>query len=153
MEQFADIILKSNCIFTAKDQEVIDGYVAIKGNRIIAVEKGEIPNEMIGKVSKVICLKDKTVSPGFVDVHCFFTGYVVRFLGCDLSVCQDKETVFKQLDKYLETSPKNYPLLAFSLSLHQGMHPNNPQEKLFYHIRQNVFQRHPSKIVCREYRL
>jgi len=117
MEQFADIILKSNCIFTAKDQEVIDGYVAIQGNRIIAVEKGEIPNEMISKTSKVICLKDKTVSPGFVDVHCFFTGYVVRFLGCDLSVCHDKESVFKQLDKYLETSPKNYPLLAHGLNI------------------------------------
>lgn len=116
MGQTADIILKSNCIFT-RDKELLNGYLAIKGNRIIAIEHGDVPNELIDDKTDIINLENKTVSPGFIDVHCFFTGYVVRFLGCDLSGCDNKKSVFEKLDIYLKTSPKSYPLLAHGLNI------------------------------------
>ena len=96
MEKKADIILSSESIFTALDQKPFAGYVAILGDRICKAEKGAVPAELIGKDTKVIELGNRTLCPGFIDVHCFFSGYVVRFLGEDLSECiSDHQAVEK----------------------------------------------------------
>lgn len=96
MEKKADIILRSESIFTALDQKPFAGYVAILGDRICKAEKGAVPAELIGEDTKVIELGNRTLCPGFIDVHCFFSGYVVRFLGEDLSECiSDHQAVEK----------------------------------------------------------
>jgi len=65
----ADIVLKSNAIFTATGSGLMSGGVAIKGNRIVAVEEGEKIESWIGKTTKVLSYGDQLIMPGFVDAH------------------------------------------------------------------------------------
>ena len=92
-----DLILISENIFPATSESPFAGYVAISGNRISAVGKGWYPSELFNDNTKVINLGNRTLCPGFIDVHCFFSGYVVRFLGKDLSKCKEVNQVFDLL--------------------------------------------------------
>ena len=87
MNEKADLIFKSDCIFTALEDLPFSGYVAVKGDHISAVSKGMPGEELIGSDTKIIELGNRTLTPGFSDVHCFFSGYVVDYLGEDLSDC------------------------------------------------------------------
>ena len=93
----ADLIFKSDCIFTALEDLPFSGYVAVKGDRICAVGKGMSDEEVIGSDTKIIELGNRTLTPGFSDVHCFFSGYVVGYLGEDLSDCISGHQALKVL--------------------------------------------------------
>ena len=85
MSNYADYILKSNCIFTATSESPISGYIAIKNDRILSIGNDSIPSEIMNEKTKTFNLGDCTITPGFSDVHCFFTGYSVGFVGIDLT--------------------------------------------------------------------
>ncbi len=91
----ADLILLSDSIFTSEDEDTVSGYIAVKKDRILALGKGEDYEEYCDPNTKVFDLHGKTITPGFIDVHCFFTGYVIRFLGADLSTCENTKDVFE----------------------------------------------------------
>ena len=103
--QSADMILKSSNIFTAASGAAISGFVAIAGDRILAVEPSKDFGPYTNEHTKILDLGDKVVCPGFVDVHCFFTGYVLGFVGADLSAAQSPEEVIAAVRKY--SSVKN----------------------------------------------
>ena len=48
MSEYADLILLSNCIFTATEEIPFSGYIAIKNDRILSIGKGLAPTELIG---------------------------------------------------------------------------------------------------------
>lgn len=83
-KQTADILLRSTAIFTAKDTPLVNGYVAVSGNRILSVGTGD-GQEFISPETKTYDLGDKVICPGFSDVHCFFTGFVTGYAGVDIS--------------------------------------------------------------------
>ena len=116
MNNGAELILVSDNIFSGLEDEPFFGYVAIKDDRIFKTGKGSLPEELTDKDTRIINLKEKTVLPGFVDVHCFFTGYVIRFLGADLSECTDPEEVHTQLLSCEEKLPLNYPIFGHGLN-------------------------------------
>ena len=97
MENKAELILISDSIFDAMSEEPFSGYVAVADDRIVAVGRGEIPEGLCDGDTRIINCPGRTITPGLIDVHCFFTGYVVRFLGEDLSGCKDEEEVFERL--------------------------------------------------------
>jgi len=99
----ADIILKSASIFTANDSKPINGYVAIKGNKIIEVAAGDPTVGLIGDHTQVIRFGDKTICPGFGDTHTFFTGYIIDDLGADLTEIDSSKDLKKIIEKELET--------------------------------------------------
>ena len=45
MSEYADLILLSNCIFTATEEIPFSGYIAIKNDRILSIGKGLAPTE------------------------------------------------------------------------------------------------------------
>lgn len=47
--EYASIILKSNAVFTGIEDAPFRGGVAVRGNRIIAVEKGDAIDAYIGE--------------------------------------------------------------------------------------------------------
>lgn len=71
----ATMLLRSNCIFDSVKEEPFAGYVAIKDNKILAVGAGD-GAEYADDKTDVRELGDKTVCPGFLDNHCFFTGVI-----------------------------------------------------------------------------
>lgn len=52
MSEYADLILLSNCIFTATEEIPFSGYIAIKNDRILSIGKGLAPTELIGTNTK-----------------------------------------------------------------------------------------------------
>ena len=65
----ADLILCGNHIFTAKDEGTLEGFVAIKGKQIIAVQSMAHMEEFVSQNTKVIECKDQLIMPGFHDSH------------------------------------------------------------------------------------
>lgn len=87
------MILKSSNIFTAIDAAPVNGFVAIAGDRILAVESSDDFGRYIGADTRILDLGDSVVCPGFVDVHCFFSGYAMGFVGVDLSAALSQEEI------------------------------------------------------------
>lgn len=112
MDRYAEIILKSDCIFTAADQTPFSGYVALTDGRICAVGTGAPEQALIGPDTQVLELGDRTVTPGFIDTHCFFTGYSVGFLGTDLSGCESKEALLSAVKACGESVPVEKGILC-----------------------------------------
>ena len=54
MSEYADLILLSNCIFTATEEIPFSGYIAIKNDRILSIGKGLAPTELIGTNTKYL---------------------------------------------------------------------------------------------------
>jgi predicted amidohydrolase YtcJ len=111
----ADIVLKSSKIFTSVSNTIINGFVAIAGERIIATGSLKEADLYIGENTKVLELGDKVICPGFVDVHCFFTGYVLGFVGADLTKAESTEEILILLRKYAANLYKDMPILGHSL--------------------------------------
>lgn len=112
MSNYAETVLKSNSIFTAVNQEAFSGYVAVAGGRILAVGQGECPARLIDSGTKVYDLGNRTICPGFSDVHCFFTGYSVGFLGVDLSAAKNSEEIVALAAAYAKTVAPEKPVLG-----------------------------------------
>ncbi|TCS79445.1 hypothetical protein EDD59_10825 [Muricomes intestini] len=110
----ADKILRSNAIFTSLDKEPFPGFVAIKGDKIIAVGNG---NEMdyLDSYTEVTDLGGQLICPGFVDVHCFFTGYLLMQTGIDVSSCPTGENVLQAISSHSKMLKSGKPLLARGL--------------------------------------
>lgn len=67
--EYADKVLKSNVIFDACSDEPFAGGVAVKGNRILAVCKGDDINQYISPDTEVLEYEDRMIMPGLVDAH------------------------------------------------------------------------------------
>lgn len=80
----AEFILLSKNIFTALEDRPFAGFVAVGGGRILGVGTGD-GSAHRGAGTTILELGEKTVCPGFMDTHCFFTGYALGFAGVDLS--------------------------------------------------------------------
>ena len=65
----ADLIVKSNCIFNSIDKNPFPGFVAVKDNRIMAVERGNDISPYAGRDTVVKEFEDNTVMAGFHDSH------------------------------------------------------------------------------------
>lgn len=112
-----NIIIKSDCIFIGDGSPTIDGYIKVVNDKITNIGQGNVPETLLDENTVSYDFTGKTVSPGFTDVHCFFTGYVVRFLGCDLSACNSVEEVIQKAKKQQEHISDDYPILGHGLTL------------------------------------
>ncbi|MDC7237719.1 MAG: amidohydrolase family protein [Sphaerochaetaceae bacterium] len=103
----AQIILKSKCIFTSLNENPINGYIAICGNKIIKVSSGHIDSQLIDENTVVYNLGNKTISPGFADSHVFFSGWMLRYIGFDLSSAKNTQEMIDEIKQYSKTlNPK-----------------------------------------------
>ena len=65
----ADILIESDSIVDSVSDVPFEGFVAIKGNRILATGFPDKAAEYKGENTRVICCKNKLVMPGFHDAH------------------------------------------------------------------------------------
>jgi predicted amidohydrolase YtcJ len=66
----ADLLIKSRAVFDSAADAPFQGYVATKGNRILAIGKGDDgAKDLIGKKTELIDAGDGLVLPGFHDSH------------------------------------------------------------------------------------
>lgn len=109
--QKVDLLLRSSAIFTGLDDAPKAGYIAVSGNQITAVGTTD-GSELADDHTKVYDLGDRLICPGFVDVHCFFTGYLLTITGKDLSGCHSSAQVIEETKLYAKTLPDNASILV-----------------------------------------
>ncbi|QAA33443.1 amidohydrolase [Clostridium manihotivorum] len=112
----ADIVLKSTNIFTSTNNSTTKGFVAITGEKILAVGTNDDLQKYIGQDTRIFELGNRVICPGFVDVHCFFTGYVLNYAGIDLSQINSLEELMKVLAEQDSVVSDNSPILGRNLN-------------------------------------
>lgn len=104
-----NLVLFSESIYTAESAMPIEGFVAIQGNRIAAVGDRANAACWVRDAERVIELGNRTVTPGFVDCHTFFTGYLLLSLGVDFSGITSDEDGIDAIHNYHRHHPEqNY---------------------------------------------
>ena len=110
----ADIILRGNAIFDAISEQPAGGFVAVAGNRILAVSKNG-GDEYIGEKTKVYDLKDRLIMPGFHDSHVHLTMSGMYRVCANLIDAKSEEEACKMLRDFTGKNPSNDPwIIGFS---------------------------------------
>jgi len=68
----ADLMIRSDGIIDCRDNSplmVTDGYIAIAGDRIIELGKGDVSSQICGSWTEIIDARGKVVIPGLIDAH------------------------------------------------------------------------------------
>ncbi len=111
----ADILLQSNFIFNGITDIPFEGSIAIKDNKIISINHSDGLN-YVDEHTIIFPLGDKLICPGFVDVHCFFTGHLLKIFGVNLNDCKTPEEVLQVIYKYKKTKKENAPLIGRNIN-------------------------------------
>lgn len=69
----ADFALLSNSIFTGENDLLLQGGIAIAGNKIVAVGSRKTIDAYIGKSTRVYNFNDLLIMPGIIDAHVHLT--------------------------------------------------------------------------------
>jgi len=89
--------------------------VAVRDGKILAVGSKEDVSRSIGKTTKIIDVKGKTVLPGFIDAHAHLT-YTGLFLSSlDLFGVQSVKELLEKVREYAGRLPEGKLLLGFGL--------------------------------------
>lgn len=103
----ADMIMKSNAVFDATGTQPREGFVAIKGNRIIGTGPLAEAENFQSPETKVLDYGDQMILPGFIDSHFhFFTS--AAFQGnyyVDLSSSRSEEDAVALVRAHIEANP------------------------------------------------
>lgn len=106
----ASIVIKGNAIFDGTGAKPFAGGIAVEGNRIMAVVKGEGIEEYIYSDTKVIDCGDKLILPGFNDGHTHITqGAFLEDPGFsfNLLAAGSKEEAVQMAKEFADSHPDN----------------------------------------------
>lgn len=109
-------IAKNRSSFTAKDNQIQEGFVLIDGNKIVKVGVISELARYTDDDTEVIDLYGKVVSPGFVDNHVFFTGYIWQRIGFDASSVESEEELIGRIQTAAQELPENAVILGHGLN-------------------------------------
>lgn len=108
------LLLKSQNLFDGIHPNTFSGYVLIQDDKIVAVNEGA-PADNLQKDTKIYDLGNRLITPGFVDVHCFFSGLAMNTIGIDCSDAATLEDIIPRIDKYHLEHPEK-PILGHGLN-------------------------------------
>lgn len=84
VQEFADLIVSANAIYTADDNNPRVEAIAIKDGRFIHVGTMAEANSLLGPDTELLQLGGATVFPGFIDAHAHLSGIGERELSLNL---------------------------------------------------------------------
>ena len=116
MSGFADIVIKSEAVFTSTEDKPFAGAVAVTGEKISGVVKGVVPSEWIGENTEIIECGNKMVMPGFIDAHVhFFMGSAAnsRYMNMEIEKSTSPEDCVRMMKEYEKANPDLDSLLGW----------------------------------------
>jgi len=113
----ADLVLVNGKIITVDPADSIARAVAIKTGRILAVGENEMISKYIGRDSKVMDLRGKTVTPGLIDSHAHLPFFGLRENGWFLKLqgVEPKDQVLEMLAQRARKTPKGEWISAWGV--------------------------------------
>lgn len=111
----ADIIIKSNAVFTVHDENPFRGGVAMKGNRIVAVAGYDDIDRYITEDTKVMEYGDNLVMPGLIDAHDHFWWGAVAGSNhvVDITDSESEEEAVRKIKQYADDNPDEKRIRGF----------------------------------------
>lgn len=109
----AELIIISNSVFTACDDEPREAAVVVKGNKVISVIDREKALEYVDDNTKIYEFQDKLVMPGFHDshVHMILSGLLEESV--NLSGVLSEEEAVEITKKFVEAHPDYSWIIGF----------------------------------------
>lgn len=110
----ADLVIKSNSIFTSNSETPFEGSIAVKGNKITAVGSNKDVETLIGPGTKVYNFKDNLVVPGFHDSHVHMILSSLLIDNVNLLDAKSEEEAARKVYDYEKDRPEYPWVLGFS---------------------------------------
>ena len=101
----ADLVLRGGRVATMDAHRTFASAVAVRGGRIVAVGGDAAVRDLIGPRTRVIELRDRSVTPGFGDSHVHPVSAGVGRLRCDLTGAHGVDTYIARIASYATTHP------------------------------------------------
>lgn len=108
----ADLALTNGKILTMNSSQPYAEAVAIKHDKIAQVGTNESIKSWIGKNTRVIDLKGKTVVPGFIDTHIHVADFGRLLTWIDLNEAGSIKEMEKRLSQRIKKTPKGRWILG-----------------------------------------
>ncbi len=101
----ADLVLAGGRVFTADAARSWASAVAVRGTRIVAVGGDREVRRLVGPRSRVIELRGRTVTPGFVDAHVHPVSGGVEQLRIDLTGLRGLDAYGERIRAWADANP------------------------------------------------
>jgi predicted amidohydrolase YtcJ len=102
----ADLVLIGGKVLTMNSSQPNAEAIAIKNDRIVEVGTNEEIGQWIGKGTKIISVKQKTVVPGFIDAHVHVVDFGRFLTWIDLRDVKSVNEMKKRTRKHAQKMPK-----------------------------------------------
>lgn len=130
----ADIILKSKTIFDAVGDLPFEGFIAIRGNRIAAVEKGSSGmEEWKAEETELIDCGEGLVMPGMIDAHMhFFDGVFQnsKYMCRELFQCKSARECAAEIGRFAKAHPEYETITGMGWFIPAWDNPESPDKKM-----------------------
>ncbi len=126
---FADLVLLNGIILTVDKDFSRAEAVAIRDGKILGVGENKTIKQFIGRNTKVVDLKGKTVLPGFHDAHChmYMFGVQLSQVNCRSPPVKSIEEIIVKLREKIEKKPMVRWIVGWGYDdtkLYEKRHPN-----------------------------
>ncbi|RIW33240.1 amidohydrolase [Bacillus salacetis] len=111
--QSADLIIKSDAIFTANTHGTIDGALAVKDGKIIAIGSEKEIEQYKSSHTKEISAFGKLVLPGFHDFHVHLWLGAMFQEYASLTSCSSEEEAAEKIARFADENPGDPWVLGF----------------------------------------
>ncbi|HET8784420.1 MAG TPA: amidohydrolase [Candidatus Limnocylindrales bacterium] len=105
IDQPADLVLRGGRIATMDAARSWATALAVRGERIVAVGQDAAVDSHIGRTTRVIELRGRTVTPGFQDAHVHPVHGGLTMLRCDLHEARGPDDVLATIAEYARSHP------------------------------------------------
>jgi len=111
----ADIILKSNALFTGLEDRPFQGSMAIAGKSIIYAGREDVPASWVDEETKIFDLGNRLIVPGLSDTHIHYllSATILSDYCCNLVESQSEEECVELMKEFREKNPKLDKLIGF----------------------------------------
>ncbi|MBW1672811.1 MAG: amidohydrolase [Deltaproteobacteria bacterium] len=113
----ADLVLTNGKIITVDPVDTITQGVAVKRGRILELGKTEMIKKYVGRQTKVVNLRGKTVTPGLIDSHAHLPFFGLRENGWFLNLqgVRSKDEILELLAERARKNPKGEWISAWGV--------------------------------------
>jgi predicted amidohydrolase YtcJ len=102
----ADLILSNGRIWTGDSQRPLAEAVAIRGNRISAVGTNAEVMKLRGETTRLVDLRKRLVTPGFIDNHVHFISGGLQLSSVQLRDAKTPQEFARRIGEFARTLPK-----------------------------------------------
>jgi len=127
MVMWADLVLIGGKVLTMNLSQPYAEAIAIKNDKIVKIGKNGEISRWIGKNTKVINLKKRTVVPGFIDTHVHVADFGRLLTWIDLKDVKSIKEVQRKIRKHAQKIPEGKWILGYGWnqnSFIQKRYPN-----------------------------